>query len=251
MKHINFLIAAIVVALLLLINSKCTITKSISHHSSDTLYTNVNKGGLELEIRFIKGPEHNYPLMAIWITDTNNNYIESLYVAESIAKGVFGYGDRTKGMWLPGPQRRPAALPVWSHNRNVKETDGLYVPTPETAMPDAVTGATPPSDFTLITRTQMTESTPFYLYFEINQTWDWNEYWTNNKYPDNEDYKTSCQPSLIYNILVNRNTPTEEWLPLKLTGRGHYSGADGSVYHDLNTITTALDITGKIELKLR
>ena len=38
---------------------------------------------------------------------------------------------------------------------------------------------------------------------EINQNWDWNEYWTNDKYPDDENYKMSCQPALVYEAVID------------------------------------------------
>lgn len=31
----------------------------------------------------------------------------------------------------------------------------------------------------------------YQVFLEVNQTWDWNEYWTNNKYPDDFDYTTA------------------------------------------------------------
>ena len=212
---------------------------------SDTLYTVTDGEGYDIEFHFEKGAEHNYPLMALWTEDTNGNYLQTLYVAESIAKGVFDHGQTSQGKWLPGAIRRPAALPVWSHQRGVKEEDGLFVPTQKTAVPDAYTGATPMGDFILSTRTESKEPRIFNLYFEINQSWDWNEYWTNNKFPGNEDYKSSCQPSLVYMIRIDAPDKEKKY-DLKLIGHGHYAGSDGKIYKDLSTFTTALEITGKV-----
>ncbi|NJK85438.1 MAG: hypothetical protein HC906_05200 [Bacteroidales bacterium] len=179
--------------------------------------------------------------MAVWIEDTSGNYLQTLYVAESIAKGIFKHGETSTGKWMPGEVRRPAALPVWSHSRNVLEEDGLYIPTIKTAMADGYTGATPKNNFILKTRIENQDVKAFDVYFEINQTWDWNEYWTNNKYPDDEEYKTSCQPSVVYK---GTYTPDMRGKPVKLIaiGHGHYSGKDGKIYPDLSTLTTALDI---------
>jgi hypothetical protein len=227
----------------------CRATRQVTEYRTDTFYTNVNGEGDLIELTFRRGPEHNHPLMAVWIEDTSGNYIQTLYVAESIAKGVFGHGDKSTGKWLPGPIRRPAALPVWAHSRDVQEADGLYVPTKETAIPDAYTGATPQAHFVLLARTDKLLPEEFYIYFEINQTWDWNNYWTNNKFPGDEEYKTSCQPALIYRALLNRNRIIEPE-KLELIGYSHYSGANGTIYTDLNTITTAKDITESIYVRL-
>ena len=108
--------------------------------------------GAEIEITFIKGNSHNYPLMAIWAEDETGNFIQTLYVAESIGKGVFKRGDASTGQWLPGEIRRSAALPYWSHRRGIKASDGLYVPDPRNPVPDAYTGPTPPRNFIIRTK---------------------------------------------------------------------------------------------------
>jgi len=215
----------------------------------DTLVTNPEETGANLVFHFEKGESFNHPLMALWIEDTAGNYLQTLYVAESIAKGIYGHGDKSTGKWLPGPIRRPATLPVWSYSRGVREDDGYYIPTVSTALPDAVTGATPPGDFVIISRLSRNAPPVFDVYFEINQSWDWNEYWTNNKYPGDEDYKTSCQPALVYKARIDRaiNSPSAE---LTLIGHSHYSGNDGEIYTDLSTITTAKNITNRAWAKV-
>ena len=226
----------------------CRSARVAIEYTSDTLYTNQKGEGEWLEIHFRGGSEHNHPLMAAWIEDTSGNFIQTLYVAESIAKGVFGHGDKTTGKWLPGPIRRPAALPYWAHSRGVLESDGLYIPTQETAIPDAYTGATPQAHFVLQARADKKLPDAFYILFEINQSWDWNEYWTNNRYLDDEDYKTSCQPALVYKTYISESE-RNSIMKLKLVGHSHYSGENGELYTDLSTITTAREITESIYVK--
>ncbi len=227
----------------------CRSARIAPEYSTDTLYTNTKGKGDLLEISFRRGPEHNHPLMAVWVEDTTGQFIQTLYVAESIAKGVFGHGDKSAGKWLPGPIRRPAALPVWSHHRGVREADGLYVPTQGTTIPDAYTGATPQENFVLYARTDSRLPDKFDVFFEINQTWDWNNYWTNNKYPDDDNYKTSCQPALVYRSRINSNAG-QQFYKLELVGHSHYSGENGDIYSDLSTITTAKEITESVYVRL-
>lgn len=241
-----------IIALLVLISlqlNSCSSSRMPKQYPTDTIYSNTEGNGFGLLLSFARGPEHNHPLMAVWITDTTGNYIETLYIAESIANGYFDHADKSTGKWLEGAIRRPAALPVWAHKRNVVENDGLYIPTPETPIPDAISGATPQNNFVLITKTSDKNNRVFDVYFEINQTWDWNEYWTNNKFPGDAEYKTSCQPALVYNARVDTGKLNSE-IPLKLIGRSHYNGADGKIYSDLETITTALQITSSISIKV-
>jgi len=98
-----------------------------------------------LEIQFVAGEEFNHPSFAIWTEDLYGNYIETLYVTQYVAKGKFAFGEIEPGKWKnePGEARRPATLPYWAHKRNIQAPDGLYVPSPETEVPDALTSATP------------------------------------------------------------------------------------------------------------
>jgi hypothetical protein len=235
--------------LLIQVQQSCSSTRNTIEYRTDTLYTNPSAKGNLLELKFNRGPEHNHPLMALWIEDTSGNYIQTLYVAQSIAKGVFGHGDKSTGKWMPGPVRRPAALPVWAHSRNVKEPDGLYNPTQSTPIPDAYTGATPPANFVLISRTDNPLPELFYILFEINQAWDWNDYWTNGKYPGDEDYQTSCQPALVYRTLLSTKDKAVA-KQLELFGHSHYNGSDGSINTDLGSITTAKEITETIVVRI-
>jgi hypothetical protein len=242
-RHILFTLL-----ILLALTSACKSSKVPEAEIPEKIVSNINGSGAELQIEFIRGEAHNHPLMAIWIEDENGEYVQTLFVAESIGKGIFQHGDATSGKWLPAEIRRPAALPVWSHSRGIEEPDGLFVPTPEHAIPDAYTGATPQISFELDTKLDKPGLDKFYVYFEVNQTWDWNEYWTNNKYPDDEVYKSSCQPSLIYRALVNLNDDMST-NSMELIGRGHHSGKDGEVYSDIETMTTALNITRSLKVR--
>jgi len=230
---------------------QCSNQKKISHapNPENVIKTNEGKEGLTIELTFQRGISHNHPLMAVWTETMEGKYIQTLYVAQSIAKGIFNYGDKSQNFWKPGEIRRPAALPYWSHKRGIIEVDGLFVPTAKTPMPDAITAATPKSDFLLISKANETTVSQFRLLFEINQTWDWNEYWTNNKYPDDKEYKTSCQPSVIYSVDIDLNNLKDNY-ELKPIGHGHYSGKTGELFTDISTLTTALHIAEKITAKV-
>lgn len=250
LKLIFYISGIAALIFIFLVIESCRSSRITANYQSDTLYTNINGEGNLIELTFQKGSEHNHPLMAIWIEDTSGNYIQTLYIAKSIAKSEFAYGDTSNGKWVPGPVRRPASLPVWAHSRGIKENDGLYVPMKETAIPDAYTGPTPQAHFTLQTRSDSKLPARFYVYFEINQTWDWNEYWTNNKYPQDKDYMTSAQPALVYRVLLNMEKNMNEYHFLQLIGHSHYSGKDGKIYDELNTITTAKHITETISVRI-
>ena len=202
-----------------------------------------------LNVSFEKGKSHNHPLMAIWLADINGKYIQTLYVAESIAKGHFKRVDRSKGMWESGEIQRPATLPYWAHQRGKKNEHGTYMPTPKQPVPDAYTGATPPGSFVFHLITKEKLSGKYKVYLEINQSWDWNEYWHNNKFPDDKEYKTSSQPAVVYEANINTGEPGQEFVFTPI-GHSHYAGRDGQLYPDLKTLTTALDIVKRCTVRV-
>jgi hypothetical protein len=237
-------------ALFLFMTVACTTSRVPVDEVPDHMSSNPSGKGPELEIEMIRGEGHNHPLMAIWVEDMQGRFIQTLYVSESIGKGVFKHGDTSKGFWMPGEIRRPAALPYWSHRRGIRADDGLYLPTPEDPIADAYTGPTPEKSFILHTRLDDAGLQKFRILFEINQTWDWNEYWTNNKFPEDEEYKTSCQPALVYAVTIDLENPTKEYY-MEPIGHSHYSGATGELYPDLETLSTALHIAKEIVVRVR
>lgn len=202
-----------------------------------------------LTIRFEKGKAHNHPLMAFWLADEDGKYIQTLYVAESIGKGVFRRVDRSSGKWQSGEIQRPASLPYWAHQRGVKNAAGNYMPTPATAVPDAYTGATPIGSFEYHLITDKKLNGKYKVFMEINQSWDWNQFWHNNKFPDDKEYRTSSQPALVYEATIDTNKSDSEF-EFRVIGHSHYAGADGKLYTDLSGFSTALDIVKHCVVKL-
>ena len=212
-----------------------------------TIRTSPENPVREIEVEFIKGEAFNHPSFAIWTEDLEGDYIETLYVTEYVAKGKFKYGEIEPGRWIdqPGEARRPATLPYWAHKRNIKAPDGLYIPSPETPVPDAITSATPKNNFKLETATSYSRNAKFRVLMEINQAWDSNEYWTNSQYPDNNDYFGSLQPALVYAVTIDPVNPDDEYY-LNPIGHSHPTGENGKLFTDLTTLTTAKKIAHKI-----
>ena len=214
------------------------------------IQTNAEKKGIPVEIVFKKGMEHYYPLMAIWVEDTTGRYIHPLYVAESIAKGEFRHAKYEEGTWKPAKKLIPSALPYWSHKQADVPEDSIIMPTPENPLADAYTGATPPNSFVLKTVVEPDAGDVFNVLFEVNQSWDWNEYWYNSKYPGNKEYMKSAQPALVYQATINVNDQRRKY-KMKPVGHSHPYGANGELYQDISTLTTALKIADWITVQLK
>ncbi len=214
------------------------------------LTTNTGGRGPEIIVDLEKGSSFYYPLFAIWLEDTGGRYIQTLYVSKAVATGYFEYARQEGNKWAGGEKRAPQTLPYWAHKRGVKASDGLFMPDASTAVPDAYTGATPITGFVLNSRADEPLPAKFKVMLEINQNWDWNEFWTNNKYPDDENYKMSCQPALVYEAVIDTGSPAESFT-MKPVGHSHYSGKTGELFTDLSTLTTALQIARSVTVKVK
>jgi len=85
--------------------------------------------------------------------------------------------------------------------------------------------------------------------FEINQNWDWNDYWTNDKYQGDKNYLYSAQPAVVYESLVDQNNLRDRYI-MRPIGHSHPLGQMGELFTDLSTLTTALQIADSIIVRI-
>lgn len=215
----------------------------------DTIYTNIDGSGFSLTFEVKTGKGHNNPTFAIWIEDMNGNFLHELYVTKSVATGIFRFGDTSSGKWEAGERRYRAALPYFFHKRS-KDRSNPDIPSVESPLIDAFTGATPKNNFDLFTKTDSKDFSQFRIIMEVNQTWDFNNYWHNAKFPDDADYRTSAQPSLVYAVTIDTKNLMDEYY-MNPIGHGHYSGKTGNLYTNLSTFTTALEIFSEIKVMIQ
>ncbi|HOO94259.1 MAG TPA: hypothetical protein PLH60_07770 [Proteiniphilum sp.] len=234
--------------ILLMILSGSMLTAQERPEASTTVEKQAARSEILLQAE--KGKQHNHPLYAIWLADSCGRYIQTLFVSESIGKGVFKRGSRRTGRWMPGEIARPASLPYWIHQRNVTNEKGTLLPTTQSPVADAYTGATPKNSFKKRLQSDQPLRGKYRIYLEVNQSWDWNEYWTNNRYPGNKEYMTSSQPALVYMAEIDSDHPGLS-VPLTPIGHSHYAGENGKLFTDLSTITTALDILKEVSVSIR
>lgn len=214
---------------------------------TDSVSYNVLSDGQKIELQVTKGNEFNHPTFVIWQEDLQGNFLKTLFVTESYAKGVFGHQMVGDSMWLdkPGASYQPAALPYWTFKKGKINNNG-YVPTTDNPYVDGYSGATPIGDFAFTTKTDNSNK-KYIIYLEVNQTWDWNKYWTNNKFPDNDAYKHSAQPSIIYAVTINDQDSIYFLNPI---GHGDPKGETGKLYTNLSTLTTAKNIFESIKITI-
>lgn len=207
-----------------------------------------------LNIDLLRAKHYWHPQIAIWVEDTKGNYVETLFVTQATAKGIF-FGGRSKENFKQfdiekdgtGEYRRVDALPVWSHKRGIRYPDGMYVPTREDPLPDGISGATLSDNFHMNTSAKY--ASKFNLRIEINVAFDDNEYYSEFDFPDDDVFHSGTgqlgQPSIIFESTIDMNDNKDYYL-MELVGHGHHSGQSGELYDDLSTLTTALELVERI-----
>ncbi|SNR83876.1 DUF4405 domain-containing protein [Lutibacter flavus] len=210
-------------------------------------------GGKLVSVELKKGSAFQYPLFAIWIEDINGNYIQTLYISRVISSSTFDFGKKKEGKWESATVRRPEALPYWSHKRGIKAEDGLYMPLGNSSDIDAYSGATPTGNFIINSKSKIDKGN-YKIIVELNQSYDWNEYYTKDKFPQDKIYSGSGQvgqPSLIYSAEISPNDfDAKTYKIMQLIGHGHYSGQNGELYEDLSKVTSAKQIADRIILSI-
>jgi hypothetical protein len=245
-KSISFAVVLIVLLLALAVNSCRTSSsgRKVTESQAEELIINPDGGGAALKLSFTRGKSFNHPTFVIWLEDTTGSYLQTLFVTRSFGTGTFQFGDAGSGQWKPGQVKRPAALPYWSHKTGESIGSGNYIPDAAHPMPDAITAATPKGSFRMDLKSGKAAPRKVRICLEINQTWDWNNFWTNDKYPDDPEYRTSSQPALVYSAVID--LAGKGSYTMQPIGRSSHSGADGKLYTDLGTLTSALRIAEKI-----
>lgn len=212
----------------------------------EMIKANINGQGLIFEIEFTSGKGHNNPSFAIWIENMEEEFIQEIFVTKAVSTGIYRYADPSSGKWESGTKMYHATLPYFINKR----TADAQIPSIDKPIIDAYTGATPKGDFVLTTKSDKKIDYKFRLVIEINQAWDFNNFWHNAKFPESPEYRNSCQPSLIYAVTIDPEKLMEEYV-MNPIGHGHYAGDDGKLYTDLSTFTTALKIADKIKVVVK
>lgn len=228
-------------------------SKALSQSLYEVIEMNTRKD-IRLTIDLLRSTYYWHPQMAVWLEDADGRFLETLFVSNASARGLF-YGGRNKENFkqfdaekdAEGELRRVNALPVWSHTRGIHYEDGLYMPTNKNPLPDAITGATIKDNFKLIS--SVDEINKFNLRLELNVAFDDNEFYSEFDFPDDEIFHNGTgqlgQPSIVFEAQIDMNDSQNYYL-MQLIGHGHHSGQNGEVYKDLSTLTTALELVERI-----
>lgn len=232
--------------------------------------------GNSLTIDLRKGPYFGWPQYAVWLETLEGELIQPLYVTSSLANNRFENRVTLKDSdviltdntvladdeaWeqtfdivhepASAEMRvRPESLPVFLHKvaqAGDRSSSGATLDL------DGYSGATLTENFLLRTRTENSVTQSYKIRLEINQSFDFNNYYSSNRFPDDAIYSGdgfSAQPSVVYEAVIDP-TASQQFYPMALAGHGHHSGRDGVLYGDLSNLTTALEIIDRVIVETR
>ncbi len=237
-----------------------------------------NAKGLSFSLEFKKGQNFMWPQYAFWLETIDGKFIQPLYITEKLAANgfankvtkkdpgrVFTENPFTTGEdensifayeWDPATKdsrMRPESLPVFLHALGIQSKTGQFFPEDIPPEMDAYAGATFMDNFVLGSQAMSELPKQFKLRFEINQSFDFNDYYSSDRFPDDTVYSGdgySAQPSVIYEVQIDLDNPQPIYL-MRLIGHGHHSGKDGNIYSDISQLTTAKNIVDRILVEVK
>lgn len=224
----------------------CSCNNDLMEYESNDLKISIEQGENWLHDfpLFLGINKKNPPQIAIWMEDTEGNYLSTIYVTHKIA---------TQSWQAAGKNRRKEALPHWCYSRNVKYEDGLYLPTKKSPFTDGLTGATPQSGFDVKLHPNSGHG-QFRIKIEINHSTDFNDYYPKSAVEGDDNYsggeKGSGQPAVIYTADVDLASG-EKTFVAKLTGHSSADGSNGLIDPDTSSLTTALQIVKQITITVQ
>ena len=163
------------------------------------------------------------PQFAIWLEDSEGNYLKTLYVT----------GKASKISWIFAPDEgRPESLPVWYYasKRETTKSGKKSKGTSKSEL-DAVTSATPKGG--IIFTAEIPEQACI-IKAEFNGSYDYNDFYTK------KNSGVNGQPSVIYGAGISENQKEEVKLSFK--GSGSLDGSDGEIHTETEGLTTAKSI---------
>lgn len=240
------------------------------------------QASFKIDIDVKKGAAYHWPQYAIWLEDDVGNVVHALYVSNSVATNTY-----KNTVWLndsstifnsnpfdnktfvfenvfseqydetaSNNKSRPESLPVFLHKfERAAQSQANKQPPAHLAL-DGYTGATVFDNFVvqqsvnpkLRSRAEAIGRSIYNIYLEINQAFDFNDYFSSDRFPNDSVYSGdgfNGQPSVIYRASVDFKQPRQHVM-MTLQGRGHHSGKDGAIHADIENLTTALQIIDRV-----
>ncbi len=231
----------------------------------------------QLSIEFKAGAAFQWPQYAIWLETLEGQFVQPIYVTQKLAENNFANRVSTRdknAVFTDNPFERPGftmeqafdlvvepetrndrfrteSLPVFLHKlaSNNQSVEANQI----SKLVDGYSGATMMNNFIYRASVEHKLSGIYRLRLEVNQSFDFNQYYASDRFPEDAIYSGSgysAQPSVIYETEINFDKPNALFV-MKLIGRGHHSGQDGEVHADLSGMTSALQLVDRVLVEVK
>lgn len=231
----------------------------------------------QLSVEFKAGPAFHWPQYAIWLETLDGEFVQPVYVTQKLAENNFANRVSTRDkdtVFTDNPFERPGftmkqafelvvepetrsdrfrseSLPVFLHQLAGKDNQAANSPNISSKISrlvDGYSGPTMMNNFIYKSGIEQKLSGAYKLRLEVNQSFDFNQYYSSDRFPEDAIYSGSgysAQPSVIYEAEINFDKPNKLFV-MELIGRGHHSGQDGKVHVDLSGMTSALQLVDRV-----
>lgn len=232
----------------------------------------------QLSIELKAGAAFHWPQYAIWLETLDGEFVQPVYVTQKLAENNFANRVSTRDkdtVFTDNPFERPGftmeqafdlvvepetradrfrseSLPVFLHQLAGKDNNAVSA-SKVSRLVDGYSGATMMGNFIYKSALAKQPSGAYKLRLEVNQSFDFNQYYSSDRFPDDAIYSGSgysAQPSVIYETEINFDEPNKLFV-MELIGRGHHSGQDGEVHLDLFGMTSALQLVDRVLVEVK
>jgi len=182
------------------------------------------------------------PQFVFWLENIDGKYLETIFITAKTGFPILHPKDTLRSNTV----YRQEALPYWLHKRNKEKGQNESI-----SNIDGISGATPHAHFNIKANTP-SQRNKFRILAEINRSFDFNDFYTEDRYPNDPIYIGDGypgQPSIIYAVNIDLSKDDTTYI-MKPIGHGHYSGTDGNLYTDMTGIDSALKIFQRILVEL-
>lgn len=212
----------------------------------EKLESNPGGQGLLMTLKLEKGSGYNHPLIVLWLETEDREYVETLFVTETIGKEMYKQANISSGKEKEESADLLAALPYWIHQREYNNSNGLLLSDQNNPSAEAIVRPTPSSSFDLSFHLSNCPPGNCRILIELNQIFDRGEY-QNSHHTGEPERFTSIQPSIIYEAVVDPHILPDS-ISMKPIGLGDKTGKTGTLQTNPETAIPSRQIASKITL---
>ncbi len=212
----------------------------------EKIESNPGGQGLLMTLKLEKGSAYNHPLIVVWLETEDGEYVETLFVTETIGKEMYKQANISSEKGKEESADLLAALPYWIHQCENNNSNGLLVSNQNNLSAEDIVRPTPCGSFDLSFHLSNCPAGNCRILIELNQIYYKDKYQYGHHSGEPEPL-TSAQPSIIYEAVVDPHILPDS-ISMKPIGLGDKTGKTRILQTNPKTTTPSKQIASKITL---